>query len=61
MTTKDGEPANFLGVLLAGNTPEVNDVQIHQDKLGEFTRTGGTLHGRPAFKKDNSTNHMLWF
>lgn len=88
---------NFLGVLLAGATPEVNDVQIHQvhlrtcdppqgartvarfgtsphraphfrppplcrqDKLGEYTRTGGTLHGRPAYKKDNNTNHMLWF
>ena len=50
-----------FGVLLAGNTPEVNEVQIHQDKLGEYTRTGGTLHGRPAYKKDNNTNHMLWF
>jgi len=53
--------SNFFGVLLAGLTPEVNDVQIHQDKLGEYTRTGGTLHGRPAYKKDNNTNHMLWF
>ena len=24
------EQANFFGVLLAGNTPEVNEVQIHQ-------------------------------
>jgi hypothetical protein len=53
--------SNFFGVLLAGLTPEVSDVQIHQDKLGEYTRTGGTLHGRPAYKKDNNTNHMLWF
>jgi hypothetical protein len=47
-------PVNFFGVLLAGSTPEVNEVQIHQDKLGEYTRTGGTLHGRPAYKKDNN-------
>ena len=32
-----------------------------QDKLGEYERTGGTLHGRPAYKKFNNTNHMLWF
>ena len=24
-------------------------------------RTGGTKNGRPAFLKDNDTNHMLWF
>ena len=55
------ESPTLFGVLLAGSTPEVNEVQIHQDKLGEYTRTGGTLHGRPAYKKDNNTNHMLWF
>ena len=55
------QPKNFFGVLLAGSTPEVNEVQCHQDKLGEYFRTGGTLHGRPAYKKDNNTNHMLWF
>uniref|UniRef100_A0A7S3RQA4 TIR domain-containing protein n=1 Tax=Emiliania huxleyi TaxID=2903 RepID=A0A7S3RQA4_EMIHU len=49
------------GILIAGETPEVNGVQIHQDKLGEYIRTGGTMNGRPAYFKDNNTNHMLWF
>ena len=62
------------GILIAGETPEVNGVQIHQvrhmlhphhgvhhphpprahqDKLGEYVRTGGTMNGRPAYFKDN--------
>jgi len=49
------------GILIAGETPLVNDIPIHQDKLGEYVRTGGQLNGRPAYKKDNNTNHMLWF
>lgn len=49
------------GILIAGETPLVNDVPIHQDKLGEYVRTGEQLYGRPAYKKDNNTNHMLWF
>jgi len=49
------------GILIAGETPLVNDIPIHQDKLGEYVRTGGQLNGRPAYKKDNNTNHRLWF
>jgi len=49
------------GILIAGETPLVNDVPIHQDKLGEYVRTGGQKNGRPAYKKDNNTNHMMWF
>jgi len=49
------------GVLIAGETIEFNGVQIHQDKLGEYIRTGGTMNNRPAYFKDNNTNHMLWF
>ncbi|KAL3919066.1 MAG: hypothetical protein SGPRY_005767 [Prymnesium sp.] len=49
------------GILIAGETPLVNEVPIHQDKLGEYVRTGGVLNGRPTYKKDNNTNHMLWF
>ena len=41
------------GILIAGETPEVNGAQIHQDKLGEYVRTGGTMNGRPAYFKDN--------
>lgn len=51
-----------MGILIAGDTPtDKNSVQIHQDKLGEYVRNGGTVHGRPSYKKDNNTNHMLWF
>ena len=41
-----------FGILIAGETPAVNDVEIHQDKLGEYIQTG-TLNGRPAYKKNN--------
>ena len=30
MSSQQPEPVNLFGVLLAGNTPEVNEVQIHQ-------------------------------
>ena len=51
------EDESIFAVLVAGDTPS----NLHQDKLGEYIRTKSTKNGRPAFLKDNDTNHMLWF
>lgn len=39
------------GILIAGETPEVNGAQVHQDKLGEYIRLGEDMNGRPAYFK----------
>ena len=41
------------GILIAGDTSDGNGMQVHQDKLGEYIRTGGTMNGAPAYFKDN--------
>ncbi len=45
--------ADVEGLLIAGLTPKVNGAEIHQDKLGEYIRTGSTMNGRPAYCKNN--------
>ena len=40
------------GILIAGDAPDANGPQVHQDKLGEYIRTDGT-GDRPAYFKDN--------
>jgi|TARA_B100000524_G_scaffold347710_1_gene250263 hypothetical protein len=50
--------ADVRGILIAGETPEVKGVQVHQDKLGEYIRLGEDMNGRPAHYKARPPHPM---